>query len=63
MTKPKCIYCGRYVALLASGMCAQCDGELKRYHARTADFCLNAPCLTPNACAMARKCKGIDLAE
>lgn len=60
MTRPKCVYCSRYLPLLPSGMCAKCDEDLKRYHARTADFCINAPCLTPNACGMAKRCKGVD---
>lgn len=60
MRKPQCIYCSRYLPLVESGMCEKCDAELKKYHARTADFCVNAPCLTPDACRMARTCKGIE---
>jgi hypothetical protein len=60
MTKPKCLYCSRYVPLTVSGMCVTCEEDMKRYHARTADFCVNAPCLTPNACGLAKRCRGFD---
>lgn len=61
MKRPACIYCGKYASVHEDGVCAKCQEDLNRCRERMRGMCIDAPCLTPNSCALARRCKGIEL--